>query len=63
MRMRKLDLVPLPVGKTEMTGELHIMLIDLKAPLKEGDQVPLTLEFRSGVSKTVSVPVKKRQSE
>jgi copper(I)-binding protein/putative intracellular protease/amidase len=63
MRMRKLDRIDLPVGKTDLTGEMHIMLIDLKAPLKEGDQVALTLEFQTGVNKTVMVPVKKRQAE
>lgn len=60
MRMRKLDRINLQVGKTDLTGELHIMLIDLKAPLKEGDLVALTLEFENSVSKTVMVPVKKR---
>jgi copper(I)-binding protein len=39
------------------------MLIGLKSPLKEGDQVPLTLEFENGVEKTVVVPVRKRQAE
>ena len=63
MRMQKLDRIPLPVGKTDLTGELHIMLIDLKAPLKEGDQVMLTLEFENAASKTVIAPVKKRQAE
>lgn len=63
MRMQKLDRIPLPVGKTDLTGELHIMLIDLKAPLKEGDQVMLTLEFEHAANKTVTVPVKKRQGE
>jgi len=63
MRMRKLDRIAVPVGKTDLTGELHIMLIDLKAQLKEGDQVFLTLEFQTGVNKTVIVPVKKRRSE
>ena len=60
MRMRKLDRINLQVGKTDLTGELHIMLIDLKTPLKEGDLVALTLEFEDSVSKTVMVPVKKR---
>jgi copper(I)-binding protein/putative intracellular protease/amidase len=63
MRMRKLDRVALPVGKTELTGEVHIMLIDLKTPLKEGDQVTLTLDFENAVSKTILVPVKKRSAE
>jgi len=63
MRMRKLDRIELPIGKTDLTGELHIMLIGLKAPLKEGDQVALTLEFQTGVAKTVMIPVRKRQAE
>jgi len=63
MRMRKLDRIALPVGKTDLTGELHIMLIGLKAPLKEGDKVPLMLEFENGVEKTVIAPVRKRQAE
>jgi copper(I)-binding protein/putative intracellular protease/amidase len=63
MRMRKLDRIALPAGKTELTGDLHIMLIDLKSPLKDGDQVTLTLEFENGVSQTVLAPVKKRSAE
>jgi copper(I)-binding protein/transcriptional regulator GlxA family with amidase domain len=63
MRMRKLDRVTLPAGKTELTGDLHIMLIDLKSALKEGDQVALTLEFENGVKQTVLAPVKKRSAE
>jgi len=38
-------------------------LIGLKAPLKEGDKVPLMLEFENGVEKTVIAPVRKRQAE
>ena len=63
MRMRKLDRIELAPGRTDLSGELHIMLIDLKAPLKEGDLVALTLEFEGSVSKTVMIPVKKRQAE
>jgi copper(I)-binding protein/putative intracellular protease/amidase len=63
MRMRKLDRIELPFGKTDLTGELHLMLFDLKAQLKEGDQVALMLEFQGGESKTVMIPVKKRQTE
>src|SRR5262245_41996958 len=63
MRMRKLDRIALPVGRTELTGDLHIMLIDLKEPLQEGDQVALTLEFENAVKQTVMVPVKKRSAE
>lgn len=38
-------------------GGLHVMMIDLKAPLKEGDSVPITLTFDDGSSKQVEVPV------
>ncbi len=38
-------------------GGLHIMLIDLKAPLKEGDVVPITLGFDDGSSKKLDAKV------
>ena len=63
MRMHKLDRINLPIGETQLTGELHIMLIDLKANLQAGDQVPLTLEFENGLKQTLVIPVRKRQSE
>jgi periplasmic copper chaperone A len=40
-------------------GGLHVMLIDLKAPLKEGDVVPITLNFDDGSSKKVEAKVQK----
>lgn len=40
-------------------GGLHVMLIDLKAPLKEGDIVPITLGFDDGSSKKVDARVQK----
>ncbi|MCB4358621.1 copper chaperone PCu(A)C [Quatrionicoccus australiensis] len=44
-------------------GGLHIMLIDLKAPLKEGDIVPITLGFDDGSSKKVDAKVLKAAPE
>lgn len=38
-------------------GGLHIMMIDLKAPMKEGDVVPITLSFDDGSSKKVEAKV------
>ena len=38
-------------------GSLHVMLIDLKAPMKEGDVVPITLTFDDGSSKQVEAKV------
>ena len=49
MRMREIEGIDLPPGaKVELkAGGLHIMLMDLKAPLKLGDKLPLTLRFKN----------------
>ena len=44
-------------------GGLHVMLIDLKAPMKEGDSVPITLTFDDGSSKTINAKVMKPMAE
>jgi copper(I)-binding protein len=38
-------------------GGLHIMMIDLKAAMKEGDVVPMTLTFDDGSIKQVDAKV------
>ena len=38
-------------------GGLHVMMIDLKVPMKEGDSVPITLTFDDGSSKQVDARV------
>ena len=64
MRMRALPRVELPAGKTVKLapGGLHVMLVDLKQPLKAGDKVPVTLSVQSsGTSLTtlkLEVPVR-----
>ena len=40
-------------------GGLHVMLINLNAPMKEGDIVPITLTFDDGSSKKVDAKVVK----
>ncbi|GAA4335177.1 hypothetical protein GCM10023144_28130 [Pigmentiphaga soli] len=47
MRMRQVDGIALPAGKTvELSpGGLHIMFMKLKAPLKQGESFPATLVF------------------
>ena len=59
MKMR-----PVPAIEVKAKGEavlkpggLHVMLIDLKAPMKEGDVVPITLGFDDGSSKQVDAKV------
>ncbi|MEW5893760.1 MAG: copper chaperone PCu(A)C [Pseudomonadota bacterium] len=59
MVMRPVDKIELPKGKkVELApGGLHIMLIGLKAPLKAGDKVPLSLTLRDAKGKTQALEV------
>lgn len=45
MKMRPLESVELPAGQAVKLapGGLHVMLIDIKQPLKRGEKVPVTL--------------------
>lgn len=47
MKMRKVDAIAVPKGKSVVLAPsgFHVMLMDLKAPLKEGDLLKLTLVF------------------
>jgi copper(I)-binding protein len=60
MTMRPLDkgLVIEP-GKTVKLapGGLHLMLLDLKSPLKQGDKLPVTLEFEKAGKVSLSLDV------
>jgi copper(I)-binding protein len=49
MRMRAVQALPLPANKPVQLapGGYHLMLQDLKAPLKPDTSVPLTLTFRT----------------
>jgi copper(I)-binding protein len=59
MKMRAVDKLAIPAGKpVELTpGGYHVMLVDLVAPLKNGDSVPLKLTFedKTGAKQTVDV--------
>ena len=60
MTMRPLDKgLPIEPGKTVKLapGGYHLMLMDLKTPLKQGDKVPLTLEFEKAGKVTLSLDV------
>ena len=62
MRMRSLPAIDIPAGKRielKHGGEFHLMLMNLSAPLKEGDSFPLTLRFERAGEKEVSVQVQK----
>lgn len=60
MRMREVDFIEVPADQTVRLepGGLHVMLLDLKAPLLEGTMFPLTLTFASAGAITVEVPVR-----
>ena len=56
MRLLK-DGLPIPAGQSVKLapGGNHIMLMELKAPLKKGDKVPVTLKFeKAGEVKVTS---------
>ena len=58
-KMRAIPAIDVPAGgKVELKpGGLHIMLINLKAPLKAGEAVPLKLRFEKAGEIEVNVPV------
>ena len=59
MKMRAMTAIDIPAGgKLELRpGGYHVMMLDLKQPLKAGDKVPLTLTFENAGSILVSVDV------
>ena len=60
MTMRPLDKgLAIEPGKTVKLapGGLHLMLMDLKSPLNQGDKVPLTLEFEKAGKVALSLDV------
>ena len=60
MTMRPLDKgLTIEPGKTVKLapGGYHVMLMDLKNPLKQGEKVPLTLEFEKAGKVTLSLDV------
>lgn len=60
MKMRAVPALDLPAGKSVelKPGGYHVMLMDLKAPLKEGDSVPITLVVEGKDGKKESIEVK-----
>ena len=60
MTMRPLDKgLPIEPGKTVKLapGGYHLMLMDLKQPFKQGDKVPVTLEFEKAGKVALSLDV------
>jgi copper(I)-binding protein len=69
MRMRAVDRLVVPAGgSVALTpGGLHVMLIGLKAPLKDGDKFPMKLVFEKAgavdVSTYVQTPEEMRKDD
>lgn len=59
MRMRQIEGIDLPTGSHVQLkpGGMHVMLMDLSAPLKEGESFPLTLTFDKASPVTVTVTI------
>jgi copper(I)-binding protein len=60
MKMRPIEKgLTIDPGKTVKLapGGYHLMMMDLKSPLKQGDKVPLTLEFEKAGKVQVTLDV------
>ena len=60
MRMRAIPKLEVPAGQAVelKPGGYHLMLMNLKAPLKKGESVPIKLRFRGKDGKLQAVDVK-----
>jgi copper(I)-binding protein len=60
MHMATITSLHIPAGGSLRLkpGGFHIMLVNLKKPLKPGDAVPITLHFEDGSSATVNAKVR-----
>jgi len=59
MRMRSISVLDLPAGREVQLkpGGHHVMLLDLKQPLKAGDKVQIELRLETRDGKRVTQPV------
>jgi periplasmic copper chaperone A len=60
MRMRGVEKLELPPGQVVelKPGGYHVMLMDLKAPLRKGETVPIRLKVRGKSGQTQDIEVK-----
>jgi copper(I)-binding protein len=60
MKMRAVDALALPAGQAVALkpGSYHVMLMGLKAPIKAGDTVPLTLTVEGEDKQRSTVEIK-----
>ena len=61
MKMRQVENIDVKANaQAELKpGSYHVMLIDMKTVLKEGDTVPITLIFDDGSKTSIEAPVRK----
>ena len=59
MRMRQVPMLELPAGKAVelKPGGYHVMLMELKQPMKTGESVPITLVFEDKDRKRLTVDI------
>jgi periplasmic copper chaperone A len=67
MRMREIPAIAIPAnGKTSLDkgskDGFHLMLMNLKQPLKAGEKIPMTLIFKQAGEINITVPVEKPSS-
>ena len=65
MKMRAVPFISIKAGgQTELKpGSYHVMLIGLTQPLKDGDQVAITLTFDDGSQQRISAPARPIHAE
>ena len=63
MKMREVKSIDIKAnGQAELKpGGYHIMLINIRQALKEGDAVPIALSFDDGSKQQIEAPVRKVQ--
>ena len=59
MRMRSIPRFELPAGKTVKLapGGMHLMVFNLKQPLKAGDKLPLVLTIQGAGASTATLEI------
>lgn len=60
MGMKEVDKIEIPAGETVVLepGGFHIMLMELKSPIKAGDTIPVTLTFEKAGTVQVDATAK-----
>ena len=62
MTMRRVAKLQVPAGEAVALkpGGTHLMLMELRQPLRDGDEVELVLRFGDGTERRVQMPVQKK---